>query len=248
MHFNIKEAIEARSTAFSDVITNFGFPDTVEGVENIAPLVRHNHQTSIANGGAIIAHHTARFTGDGGCQVDGEGSLLVACENAQIHGAKIRVTGKRNLVVIGPFARPRRVEIIVEGDDCIFLLGAESTWESGVAFVTHSRVTAFGRDCMISSSVVMRTADGHPIYDKATKELLNGPGDVIVGDHVWIGNGVRISKGVKIHSGSVIGQLALVTKDIEPNTLNVGIPAKSVKTGIVWSRSEPYDNIPEAFR
>ena len=249
MQFNLKEALTVRSEAFSDIIKDFGFPDTVDGVKDIAPLVRHTYKTSVTNGGAIIAHHTARFTMDGGsCLVDGEGSVVVACDNAQIHGAKITVIGKRNLVVIGPFARPRRVDIRLEGDDCVFLLGAESTWESGLALVTHSRVMAVGKDCMISSGVVVRTADGHGIYNKETKEHLNNPGDVVVGDHVWIGSGVRLSKGVKIHHGSVIGQEAVVTKDIEPNTINVGIPARTVNTGIVWSRTGSYEDIPETYR
>lgn len=50
-----------------------------------------------------------------------------------------------------------------------------------------------------------------------------------IGNDVWIGFGVMIMEGVIIGDGAIIGTGALVTKDIEPYSINVGIPAK--KTG-----------------
>lgn len=52
---------------------------------------------------------------------------------------------------------------------------------------------------------------------------------VEIGNDVWIGNGVRIMSGVSIGDGAVIGAGALVTKDVEPYSIVVGIPAKKVK-------------------
>lgn len=101
---------------------------------------------------------------------------------------------------------------------------------------------------MISAGVAARTADGHGIFDRKSGELINGPGDIIIGEHVWVGNGVRISKDVKIHAGSIIGQESIVTKDIEANTVNVGVPARAVRSDVVWSRRGPYDDIPVEFR
>ncbi len=50
-----------------------------------------------------------------------------------------------------------------------------------------------------------------------------------IGSDVWIGNGVRIMGGVKIGDGAVLGAGALVTKDIPPFSVNVGVPAKTIK-------------------
>ena len=58
--------------------------------------------------------------------------------------------------------------------------------------------------------------------------LSNSP--VIIEDNVWIGQSVSILKGVKIGFGSIIGSNSVVTKEIPPHSIAVGIPAKVVKT------------------
>jgi acetyltransferase-like isoleucine patch superfamily enzyme len=51
---------------------------------------------------------------------------------------------------------------------------------------------------------------------------------IIIGNDVWIGQDVLILEGVKIADGSVIGAGAIVTKDTEPFSINVGVPAKII--------------------
>lgn len=48
-------------------------------------------------------------------------------------------------------------------------------------------------------------------------------------DDVWIGGRVNIMAGVTIGRGSVIGAGSVVTKDIPPGSVAVGIPARVVK-------------------
>lgn len=52
---------------------------------------------------------------------------------------------------------------------------------------------------------------------------------VEIGHDVWIGDGVMIMQGIKIGHGAVIGTGAIVTKDIEPYSVNVGVPSKCIK-------------------
>ena len=52
---------------------------------------------------------------------------------------------------------------------------------------------------------------------------------VEIGNDVWIGEGVMILQGLRIGDGAVIGAGAIVTRDIEPYSINVGIPAKIIK-------------------
>ena len=49
---------------------------------------------------------------------------------------------------------------------------------------------------------------------------------VIIGNDVWIGSHANILQGVHIGNGCVIGAGAVVTKDIEPYSVVVGVPAK----------------------
>ncbi len=48
-------------------------------------------------------------------------------------------------------------------------------------------------------------------------------------DDVWLGVGSAILDGVTIGKGSVIGAGAVVTKDIPPYSIAVGVPAKVIK-------------------
>lgn len=50
-----------------------------------------------------------------------------------------------------------------------------------------------------------------------------------IGDDVWLGRNVVVMPGVSIGSGSIIGAGAVVTKDIPPNSIAVGVPAKVIR-------------------
>jgi len=53
---------------------------------------------------------------------------------------------------------------------------------------------------------------------------------VAIGDNVWICTGAIILPGVTIGADSVIGAGAVVSKDIPPRSLAVGVPAKVIRT------------------
>lgn len=54
-------------------------------------------------------------------------------------------------------------------------------------------------------------------------------GDIIIEENVWIGTDAMIKGGVTIGKNSVIGAKSYVTKDVPPNSLAFGIPARVVK-------------------
>ncbi len=51
----------------------------------------------------------------------------------------------------------------------------------------------------------------------------------VIGHDIWIGHGAVIMPGVKIGTGAVIGSTAVVTKDVEPYSIVVGVPARPIK-------------------
>ena len=58
------------------------------------------------------------------------------------------------------------------------------------------------------------------------------PGKIVVGQDVWFGAGVRVMKNVTIGDGCVIGAGTVVTKDIPPYSIAVGVPARIVGSRI----------------
>jgi phosphonate metabolism protein (transferase hexapeptide repeat family) len=52
---------------------------------------------------------------------------------------------------------------------------------------------------------------------------------VTVGHDVWIGHGAILLPGVNVGTGAVIGAGAVVTHDVEPYTIAVGVPARPLR-------------------
>lgn len=69
-----------------------------------------------------------------------------------------------------------------------------------------------------------------------TNKRINRGKYVIIENNVWLGSGVTILKGVTIKSGSIIGRNALITKNIEKNSIAVG-NGKIIKRNIRWERN-----------
>ena len=71
--------------------------------------------------------------------------------------------------------------------------------------------------------------------DKHPGELTTPPnkertkGHVIVGNDVWIGEDVFICSGIKIGDGCCIGARSVVTNDLPPYHICVGVPCKPIK-------------------
>lgn len=63
----------------------------------------------------------------------------------------------------------------------------------------------------------------------AVERNLFSKGGVEIGNNVWIGDGVAILPGTVIGDNSVIGVNSVVNKNIPPNSMAAGIPAKVIR-------------------
>ena len=50
-----------------------------------------------------------------------------------------------------------------------------------------------------------------------------------IGDGCWLGARAVVLPGVRIGAGSIVAAGALVTRDVPPNSLVAGVPAKLVR-------------------
>ncbi|KAL2316421.1 putative acetyltransferase C18B11.09c [Schizosaccharomyces pombe] len=89
-------------------------------------------------------------------------------------------------------------------------------------------IITIGNNVMLGPNVQLCTAT-HPLDFKARNSGIEFGLPINIQDNVWIGMGVIVLPGVTIGEGSVIGAGAVVTKDIPPNTLAVGSPAKPIR-------------------
>lgn len=86
-----------------------------------------------------------------------------------------------------------------------------------------------GDNVAISHYVMIYTENNIADQDFNVKPRLTNKGDVSIGDGCWIGAKVFIKEGVKIGNNCVIGAHSVVVKDIPPNSICSGIPAKVIR-------------------
>jgi acetyltransferase-like isoleucine patch superfamily enzyme len=94
---------------------------------------------------------------------------------------------------------------------------------------------SIGRECVIADRVMLIDFDhGIVEVDRPIRHQGIYKRDVRVGNNVWIGYGACILRGVTIGDNAVIGTSAVITKDVPPNAIVGGVPAR-----IIRMRDEP---------
>ncbi|CAD2071592.1 acyltransferase [Phocicoccus pinnipedialis] len=91
---------------------------------------------------------------------------------------------------------------------------------------------SIGKSVTISDDVVIHTHDGGSwIFRNNPKhKYLIKYGRVTIHDNCYIGHRAIILPGVTIGPNSVVGAGAIVTKDVEPNSVVAGVPAKTISS------------------
>ena len=85
-----------------------------------------------------------------------------------------------------------------------------------------------GNNVMLAPRVCIYSAT-HPIDAFVRNSYLEYGKPVIIEDDVWIGGNSVINPGVKIGKGSIVASGSVVVKDVLPNTIVGGNPAKVIR-------------------
>jgi maltose O-acetyltransferase len=95
-----------------------------------------------------------------------------------------------------------------------------------VHIIANERVT-IGDNTIIASSVQLTTST----HDLAIRPYRSHRNDaaITIGRNVWIGAGAVILPGIEVGDNSVVGAGSVVTRNVPPNTLVVGSPARPVR-------------------
>lgn len=159
-----------------------------------------------------------------------DGKLFVGLNNAGFLGC----TQKTLILNKGIIEIKGNVSI---GSGCRIEVGTKATvvldnctLNSESDFIIHNGLK-IGKGSNISWGCQFLDEDFHEIVDGKKRDQK----EIVIGQHVWIGNDVQIMKGVHISDGSVIAAHSIVIESFdEKNLLIGGFPAKIIKKNVVW--------------
>tara|TARA_R110001583_G_scaffold181353_1_gene338568 strand:+ start:12202 stop:12705 length:504 start_codon:yes stop_codon:yes gene_type:complete len=134
--------------------------------------------------------------------------------------AGMKIKGKCNLwgpFTIRPIGGVKNIEI---GDDTFI--------NSDIRFGAPKDKVIIGSRVQIGPRVMFETVSHGLVYEIGSgRSTMTKP--IIVEDEVWIGAGCIITQGVTVGKGAVIAAGSVVAKNVEPNTVVGGTPAKFIK-------------------
>jgi acetyltransferase-like isoleucine patch superfamily enzyme len=145
-------------------------------------------------------------------QIIGDGRIVL--------GDGVRI-GRRNTWIVG-FKVSEAAELII-GDR------VSLNYQTMISVATRVEI---GSDTMIAGNVQIYDNVSHPIEPERRHEpfRLDEASPVIIGRNVWLGNRAIVMRGVTIGDNSVVAAASVVTKDVPPNVLVGGSPARVLKS------------------
>jgi acetyltransferase-like isoleucine patch superfamily enzyme len=163
-------------------------------------------------------------------------SEIVIGEHCQFHERATLKSIKKQ-----PGLSPSRIFL---GDNCVIKencllfaksgtirIGTNTAVGKNTDILCEEEEIAIGSCVRIAADVFISTAN-HIFAKPEIPIMYQGLSQkgVAIGDDVWIGRKAIVLPGVQIGKGAVIGAGAVVTRDVPPYSVAVGVPAKVIKS------------------
>lgn len=198
------------------------------------PEPQHNiTEDSRSSGNQVVNHPT-----DQKIKIVFNGSnnvLYFSSPDIIANGSTFVFNGSNSIIYLSESSREYRVSITMHNNSVVYI--GKNNYFNGTLNMSTSeqKNIIIGDDCLFSFGCWIRTADPHLVYDSKTKKRLNYSRSVLIGDHVWLGQGVMTLKGSRIGSGAIVGAGSIVTgKVLSSNSSYGGSPARLIKSGVFF--------------
>ena len=136
---------------------------------------------------------------------------------------------KKKIMPMSEYPDWLRKQGVQIGEDCEIYKTA--------SFGSEPYLVKLGNHVRVNANVFFSTHDGgcwvlRNMREQYGSEFQNADcfGRIVVGNNVHIAHNVIILPGVTIGDNSIIGCGAVVTKDIPPNSVAVGVPARVIES------------------
>jgi acetyltransferase-like isoleucine patch superfamily enzyme len=147
---------------------------------------------------------------------------FIAGSGRIVVGRDVHLSGKSSIHFCDRYGRPPEL-----------VIGDGSFVGHGCGFHVGSAIR-IGRHCLLAGGVQVFDLDGHPSDAADRRARMPTPADQVhpveIADDAWVGSGALILKGVTVGERAIVAARAVVTRDVPPDAVVAGNPARVVRT------------------
>jgi acetyltransferase-like isoleucine patch superfamily enzyme len=115
------------------------------------------------------------------------------------------------------------------GDGLIEIGDNVSIGTGTIIYASQNGGVKIGSNTSIAAQCYIIDMDHGMDPNMRIRDQKNTVATVEIGEDCWLGANVTVLKGSTIHNGAVVGAKALVNGELPPYSINVGIPARTIK-------------------
>ena len=176
--------------------------------------------------------------------MEGDNNIVNISKGSTIRDSLIYMVGSSGKIYIGENCNLAKIQLVCFSD-CVINIGKKLHWTTGTARAEDGGVITTGDDCLFSEQIMIRTSDGHAIFDAQNMERINPTRNVYIENYVWLCYGASVGKGCRVGTGTVVGQNAMAFGNLDRNSIYAGSPARKIRSNIIWSANQTISGIPE---
>ncbi len=159
-------------------------------------------------------------------------------KRARIIRFPIDIRGKKYIVVNKGFTTGVgcRIEAYPENNEQTLFFG-ENFQMNDYVHITAMESVKIGKNVLLASKIYISDCshgtyvgdenDSSPTSIPKERKMYSKP--VVIEDNVWLGEFVSVLPGVTIGKGTIVGANSVVSRNLPPNVIAVGTPAKPIK-------------------
>lgn len=245
--FNIEYIYKDGRGKILNVFKKFNI-NIIEKYSKMATIFRNNGDIKIGNRIILIHLNGTReeikefpkleivFTGECG--------LVEIHETVQINEKLKVVIGEQSFLHLDEQVYIENAYLNLDAFSSTMIIGKNTSIQSFNCNCSHGKYieVIIGEYTTISCNVMFYPVDNYNIIDIDNNIINMSNFGIHIDDHVYIGNSVNILKDVYIPRGCVIKDCSVVNNDeFLKNSIISGIPARVIKSRIVWNKEESYE-------